>query len=160
MGNGVHYVVFLCCLLVGCDYSDHPKIQPLSEPLLLGDGSAPRVNGKVGSTDQITPAQVSYGRDMTPRLTPNVRSGQAGTIMLDFAETDIRDVVTQILGGVLHVNYTIDPAVTGAVTLHTATPLLPAEVLPTLQMLLGEVGASLGKTGGLYRVLPAGGKAG
>lgn len=160
MGNGVHYVVFLCCLLVGCDYSDHPKIQPLSEPLLLGDGSAPRVNGKVGSTDQIAPAQVSYGRDMTPRLTPNVRSGQAGTIMLDFAETDIRDVVAQILGGVLHVNYTIDPAVTGAVTLHTATPLLPAEVLPTLQMLLGEVGASLGKTGGLYRVLPVGGKAG
>ncbi|MCE2574234.1 type II secretion system secretin GspD [Komagataeibacter sp. FNDCR2] len=159
MRNRINGIVISCLLLAACDQSDRPKIQPLSEPTLLDGARAPLVNGKVGSPDQPLPAQVSYGRDTLPRLARNITQGQGGTITLDFAETDIRDVVAQILGGILHVNYTIDPAVTGAVTLHTAAPLLPTEVLPTLQMLLAEVGATLSRTDNLYRVLPSGGKA-
>ncbi|OYV32251.1 MAG: hypothetical protein B7Z80_27475 [Rhodospirillales bacterium 20-64-7] len=82
-------------------------------------------------------------------------TGGPGDVSFDFADTDIRAVVAQILGGMLHVNYTIDPGVSGTVTLHTVTPLTRAQVLPTLQTLLAQSGAVLVQTDGLYRVMPA-----
>jgi general secretion pathway protein D len=79
-----------------------------------------------------------------------------GAVSLDFADTDIRAVVAQILGNILHVTYTIDPAVHGKATLHTARPLPAAELLPTLQTLLAQNHAELVADNGLYRVVPAG----
>ena len=35
---------------------------------------------------------------------------------LDFADTDVREAVAQILGTMLGLNYSIDPAVKGTVT--------------------------------------------
>jgi general secretion pathway protein D len=64
-------------------------------------------------------------------------------------------VVAQILGTILHLTYTIDPAVHGTVTLHTATPLSNAQLLPTLQTLLAQTGGSLIEADGIYRVVPA-----
>jgi general secretion pathway protein D len=78
-----------------------------------------------------------------------------GNISFDFADTDIRTVVAQILGNILHVNYTIDPSVTGTVTLHTVTPLTRDAMLPTLQTLLAQNNAVLVQTDGLYRVMAA-----
>jgi general secretion pathway protein D len=49
--------------------------------------------------------------------------GAGGTISFNFADTDIRTVTDQILGGILHVNYTIDPGVSGTATLRTVVPL-------------------------------------
>jgi general secretion pathway protein D len=74
---------------------------------------------------------------------------------LDFADTDIREVSTQILGNILKLNYTIDPAVHGAATLRTVTPLARSQLLPVLQSLLAQNGAALVQSGGLYRVVPA-----
>ncbi|WP_431267063.1 secretin N-terminal domain-containing protein [Dankookia sp. P2] len=79
---------------------------------------------------------------------------QGGEYSLDFADTDIREVVAQVLGGMLRVNYAIDPAVRGTVTLRTAVPLTRAQLLPTLQALLAQSGAAVIEAGGLYRVLP------
>ena len=74
---------------------------------------------------------------------------------MDFADTDIREVSTQILGNILKLNYTIDPAVHGAATLRTVTPLARSQLLPVLQSLLAQNGAALVQSGGLYRVVPA-----
>ena len=79
-----------------------------------------------------------------------------GAVSLEFADTDIRAVVAQILGNILHVTYTIDPAVQGKATLHTARPLPVADLLPTLQTLLAQNQAELVADNGLYRVIPAG----
>lgn len=68
--------------------------------------------------------------------------------------------MAQILGTILKVNYTIDPAVTGTVTLHTVAPLSQDQVLPTLQTVLAQNNAVLVQNGGFYRVMPAGGAAG
>jgi len=53
------------------------------------------------------------------------------------------------------VNYTIDPAVRGTVTLRTAAPLARAQLVPALQTLLSQNGATLVQAGELYRVLPS-----
>ena len=75
-------------------------------------------------------------------------SEPGGDISLDFADTDIREVVAQILGTLLHVNYTIDPAVHGTATLHTVNPSPRSRLLPTLQALLAQNGATVVQIGG------------
>ena len=65
-------------------------------------------------------------------------------------------MIDKILGGILQVNYTIDPSVSGQVTFHTVTPLARAAMIPTLQVLLSQHKAVLVQSNGLYRVMPAG----
>ncbi len=145
-------------VLAGCSApADKPVIRPL-RPLspFANQAATPRLNGYVGSTDQPLSARVSYGRDRVPVLHSIGADTGSGSVMLDFADTDIRDAVAQILGSQLHVTYTIDPAVKGTVTLHTAAPLSNAQLLPALQTLLSQVGATLYQSGGIYRVVAAG----
>ena len=133
-------------------------------PQLLPDTNHPdnRVSGPIGSPTPLQQPVLSYGAPGTVSL-PAQQGAGAGDVSLDFADTDIREVVAQILGSILKVNYTIDPAVHGTATLHTVTPLTRSQLLPTLEALLSETGATLVNTDGLYRILPlaaAGGQAG
>lgn len=132
-----------------------------AQPVTLPPGNAApaRISGPIGRPPAPPPPSVSYGSAPTP--TPHAAGTSApatgkGDISFDFADTDIRAVVAQILGNILHVNYTIDPSVSGTVTLHTVTPLTTAQVLPTLQTLLAQNGDMLVRTNGLYRVMPTG----
>ncbi len=140
-------------LLSGCEKPETPVLSPL--PTSAANGAAsPRTNGSVGSPSP-PPAEFTYGAQggaTTAQLGGDVN---AGPYSLEFADTDIREVVSQILGGMLHVNYTIDPAVHGTVTLHTASPLSGRQLLPTLQNLLANVGAILVPGEGVFLVLPA-----
>lgn len=144
--------------LVGCNHPSPPAIAALP-PLPGGATRAPsRINGSVGSPEALPPPQVSYGTAAAPvASTVGGRGGAApaaGDITLDFADTDIREVAAQILGSILKVNYTIDPAVRGAATLHTVRPLARSELIPTLESLLVQNSAALVTNGALYRVVP------
>ncbi len=159
----------LCGALAGCgiDPRTHdvdPPLIPLAAPSRGGAVAAPRINGAVGRLDPSMPTEVSVGRNAAGGIGAEEGGGRSGggggrgDINLDFADTDIREVVAQILGTLLHANYTIDPSVHGTATLRTATPLSRAQLIPTLQALLSQNGATLvqgGGPGGLYRVLPA-----
>ncbi|MGI4978023.1 MAG: type II secretion system secretin GspD [Janthinobacterium lividum] len=160
----------LCAVLSGCGFD--PRTHDVDPPLLPlparnagGANATPRVDGPVGRLDSATPAEISIGRnaplggDGAGGTGAAGRSG-GGDINLDFADTDIREVVAQILGTMLRVNYTIDPSVHGTATLRTASPLSRSQLIPTLQALLSQSGATLVQHGGLYRVLPAAAAAG
>ncbi|WP_096527691.1 type II secretion system secretin GspD [Candidatus Nitrosoglobus terrae] len=76
-----------------------------------------------------------------------------GAILLNFENTNLREVVKTILGDILGENYLIDPAVQGTVTVQTGRPL-PKEVLvPTLENLLRMNNAALVQSKGLYKVV-------
>jgi general secretion pathway protein D len=140
----------------GCNHPSSPAIPALS-PLPNGTTAAPpRINGAIGTPDALPAVQTTYGGGSggQPSQSPAIEPGPAD-INLDFADTDIREVAAQILGSILRVNYTIDPAVHGAVTLHTAQPLNRAQLVPTLESLLSQNGAALVTNGDLYRVVPA-----
>jgi general secretion pathway protein D len=138
-----------------CAPTEGPS-RPLSPQLLPDtDHADTRVNGPIGGPMTLAGPSVSYGTPGTVSL-PAQQDAGGGDVSLDFADTDIREVIAQILGQILRVNYTIDPAVHGTATLHTVTPLARSQLLPTLQALLSETGATLVDTDGLYRVLPAG----
>jgi general secretion pathway protein D len=155
--------VITAALLAGCvakppapDAAGSPP--PLSGTQVLGTSplSAHRDTAIVPA-DNAGRVAASYGAQ-----TPLPSGGSppphlvGGAVSLDFADTDIRAVVAQVLGSILHVTYSIDPAVHGKVTLHTAHPLPSADLIPTLQTLLGENHAELIADHDFYRVVPAG----
>ena len=49
---------------------------------------------------------------------------------LAFVDADVKRVVDAVLGSLLGVDYAVDPAVTGNVTLRTAAPVRRAELIP------------------------------
>ena len=144
-----------CLLASSCARQDTVALTPLGGPEPSLATAAPRVNGPVGTTETQRAARLSYGRDAEVQIRSAAgAAGGGGDISLDFADTDIREVTARILGDILHVNYSIDPAVRGTATLHTATPLTRDQVTPALEALLAQNGATLLVAGGLYRVVP------
>ncbi len=145
--------LLLAAGLAGCAKPRTPVVTTL--PPLPGETAAAplRTNGNVGSPQATAPPQISFGTPETP-AGPATAEGAAGDISLDFADTDIREVVAQILGTILKLNYAIDPTVHGTATLRTQTPLARSQLPRVLQSLLAENGAALVQTGALYRVVP------
>ena len=77
-----------------------------------------------------------------------------GEVTLNFDGTDIREVVKVVLGDLLGVNYVLDPAVSGSVSLQTGRPLRRDMLIPTLEMLLRMNNAALVDNAGTYEVVP------
>jgi general secretion pathway protein D len=139
--------------LAGCARPPAP-LTPL--PLVSGNAGEAnlRLNGPAGSVPRV-PAQYSLAPSANVGVpSPGRSGGGGGDITLNFADTDIREVVAQMLGTLLGQNYTIDPAVRGTATLRTTNPVGRDDLLPILQTLLAQNGASLVQAGGVYRVLP------
>lgn len=143
----------------GCSPAEHPGLPtPLPAVRPGTPASMPPQNGALGTLSANGQARVSYGRSGAGVTSPNAQysGGQGGDISLDFADTDIREAASQILGNLLHANYTIDPGVHGTVTLHTTQPISRDQLVPTLDVLLSQVGATLNHSGSLYRIQEAG----
>ncbi len=88
-------------------------------------------------------------------VTPVSRAGsQPGDVTLNFSDADIREIVRVIIGDTLKLNYTIDPNVSGTATLEISKPLARSQLLPTLETLLNQNGATLTQRDGVYRVSP------
>jgi general secretion pathway protein D len=113
------------------------------------------VDGRLYAPPPLSP-RISYGAARQGNRRGQSPSGPE-QYSLDFADTDVREAVSQILGSMLGLNYAIDPAVRGTVTLRTTHPLAAAQLLPALETILGGVGAVLAHSDsdGLYRVVPA-----
>jgi general secretion pathway protein D len=147
--------------LVGCVRPpEPPPLAPLPSVSASAGMASIRQDGSVGRTTSLGSNNVSYGIAGTsassPVETPISSIGATGApVTLDFADTDIRAVAAQILGAILHASYTIDPAVHGTVSLHTSTPVSYDQLLPTLEVLLAQVNATLVSDGALYRIVPS-----
>lgn len=142
----------ILAVLAGCAPRDNPAIPALATSA-SNLAAQPRGNGAIGSP-ALPPPQVSYGSAQPAGAPGRASESTPGNFSLDFADTDIREVVAQVLGGLLHKTYTIDPNVRGNVTLHTAQPLNASQLLPTLGLMLGNAGAVLAESEGVYRVVP------
>jgi general secretion pathway protein D len=144
---------------IGCEKPPLPALAALP-PLPMGisgdlGAAGVRVNGDLGGIGSSQPIQSSIGISPGGTVPQSGATFAEGNISLDFVETDIREVATQILGTILKVNYSIDPAVHGTATIRTVVPLAPSQLLPTLQALLAQSGAALVRSGTLYRVVAA-----
>jgi hypothetical protein len=91
-----------------------------------------------------------------PGQTPFVMEGE-NNVTLNFVNADIGEVVATILGSILKMNYSIDPAVKGTINVQTVGRPLPISALmPMLEQILSLNGAALVKADGVVRVVPLG----
>lgn len=145
--------VGLLLVTSACSRSQPPVIDALPAlPNGTTVAAARRIDGPVGQTNTVGTPQVTIGRmPASPSLAAD-SAEPGGDISLDFVDTDIREIASQVLGTILHVNYTIDPTVRGTGTLRTVNPISRTRVLPALQALLVQNGATVVQSAGLYRV--------
>lgn len=128
--------------------------------------AAPRHNGRAlasipqnpaPTTAAAKPVIVRAGAAPLPSLAPAGEGGSAkpaGDVTLTFAGADIRDVIAEILGKTLKLNYVVDPAVKGPVTVDVSQPIPRADLLPMLEAVLNANGATMMRADGMIRIVP------
>jgi general secretion pathway protein D len=74
-----------------------------------------------------------------------------GMVSLNFNRADLVEII-HILAQHLRLTYTIDPEVKGIVTIHSAEPLRPEDLLPIFHQVLRMNNAVAVRTGNIYRI--------
>jgi general secretion pathway protein D len=151
-----------CVLILSACAPSHPQAPgpvatgaAIQQTSLPGAAAGGRVDGQLDNGSVPPPPSASYSVPPVIAL-PAASAAQApGDVTLNFADTDIRTIVDQILGTLLKQNYTIDSGVSGTASLHTVVPLTRDALIPALQTLLAQNNAVLVQSNGIYRVMPA-----
>lgn len=155
-----------CVLATGCVLPDHGSMD--SPKSILGSvtnadlsARSPRPDGSVASHNATSSGPLQAVTFVTPGdgVVDPIHTGQtpaAGEVNLNFQGAELREVVQAILGDTLGQTYTIDPKVSGSVTLSTARPVAKGELLSILETLLNMNGADLVKRGNAYQIVEAG----
>ncbi|TWB23676.1 type II secretion system protein D (GspD) [Nitrospirillum amazonense] len=81
-------------------------------------------------------------------------------VEMNFVNADVRSVLDAVLGGMLGLNYTIDPKVQGQVTIRTTRPLARGQALAAVDAALRTQGFAIIGGDGFYQVVPAADAAG
>lgn len=84
----------------------------------------------------------------------NAPPPSAQDIVLNFEGADLREVIRVVMGDMLAENYTIDPKVNGAVTIHTTQAISRTAVMPILETVLRMNGAAMVRENGAYKISP------
>jgi len=143
--------------LATCEPLPLSSVPSQSETSTALQPAAPRVNAVIPGDRNRQGIFEARGVPTSPALptSPSAGAGgEEGDVTLTFVDTDIREIVRTILGTTLKLNYTIDPSVQGTASLEIAKPLPRSQVLPTLETLLNQNGATLIVRNGIYRVAP------
>lgn len=125
----------------------HAEVDVSTQPLAVGEPK--RINRK-GS-------QIAYGTDRFVDQSRGINHAEAlpdGDIVLNFSDTDIRELAQAVLGDVLGLNFVVDLESQGRITLRTNRPIPKSAVLPTLETTLNAGGLALSKEGDIYRIVP------
>jgi general secretion pathway protein D len=114
--------------------------------------------GGASSTGQMPVAQVYHGAsEEFAAGAPGARASATGdSFDLNFENTDVAGVCKVVLGDILGLTYTVDPRVTGPISLSSARAVPKRDLLPLLESTLKLANATLIKEGPLYKVMPAG----
>ena len=156
--------------LVGCSRSvDTTPRLALDEPLprsMRGVPPAPVADLSLGSelrNSHVSSPLIVHGFEPRRRTAgvANDRSldSQDGSYVLNFDNTDIKDVLKAVLGDMLQIDYSVDPAVQGNISLHTAKGIGRSAVLPVFEDALRVAGVVLIPQGNGFTVAPLQGAA-
>ncbi|MGH7887929.1 MAG: hypothetical protein ACREPG_08695, partial [Candidatus Binatia bacterium] len=125
---------------------------------------APQAQGQTpaGPTPQLPGPPVAVAPQETAAPTPPIPQRRAapapsfpsgGMVSLNFNRADLVEII-HIIAQQLRLTYTIDPDVKGTVTINSAEPLRPEDLLPVFHQLLRMNGAVAVRTGNLYHIAP------
>jgi general secretion pathway protein D len=162
----------------------HQALALAAIPLLVACAQQPVVSGAPGAPAEATAKPASAPKPVTAAPAPSAEDERArifkgngivvrgqgiggalppagkspaqggGPVVLNFEGADLREVVRNILGDILHEGYEIDPRVGGQVTIRTSSGI-PREALPaTLETLLRMNGATMVREDNLWKIVP------
>ncbi len=86
-------------------------------------------------------------------LKPAEGSGPEAAVSLNLENADLYQVL-RIVGSELKINYVVDPAVKGSVTINTSTSVSRKDLFSVLEMILELNGAAAVKANGYYSIVP------
>ena len=119
-------------------------------PVALNFGA--NTNRAFGAPEVVLGTGTFVGPSRSPPGPQVTTVGDAVT--LDFSNVDIRDVLKNVLGDLLKVSYTVDPAVQGTITLQTGRPIPRTSIIEVLETTLQLSGVALVARSGLYVAVP------
>lgn len=93
-------------------------------------------------------------RTAAPPKGSNIRYDARNGYNLAFVDADVKRVIDAVLGSMLGLDYSVDPAVQGNITLRTSQAVSRESLLPLLENALRSVDAVIVVQGSSYRVLP------
>ena len=157
-------LLVLALSLTGCQSGGLPQGGgPSPFASIFSTDLSPRAKAPAAATGAQPSGATTRGGEMVflgaaggDRANATVSSYAPGDVTLNFQNADIKEVVQSILGNALKVNYTIDPTVSGTVTISSARPVAHDDLIPILEVVLQTNGAALMRDGELYRVVPEG----
>jgi general secretion pathway protein D len=104
-------------------------------------------------TPSLAPGPPQAPAPTLPQAAPRTAAPSISGASLVFNNADLIQVV-QVIANLLHLNYVLDPAVKGTVTITTMGDISSADLMQILQTLLRINGASAIQTGNLWQIVP------
>ena len=147
--------------LGGCaSAGDAPRTSATPPPAQSVERQAPSTIIDTGAPTEEMPrpkTEIFSGSDTFVRP-PAARHGASAAgvdgVTLDFADADVKDVVRTVFGEILKVPYSIDPQITGKITLKTSDPLAKKDVIAALETALRVNGAAVVLANNVYNIVP------
>lgn len=116
--------------------------------------TAPQASPQAANPPASTPAQSPAGPPPTePQKDATPAAASASGVSFRLENADLLQFVS-IIAAQLKINYIVDPAVKGTVSITTMGDLKPDDLFPILQSVLEMNGATAVQTGGFYRIVP------
>ena len=162
-------LMFAISLALGaCGTNRFAQRPPAWADTLQDAGQPLQVSGQAGDAPPVTapPADDATRQDLgfyrpgsgvVVRPAPAIADARPqadGDVKLNFQNANLLEVIKVILGDMLEISYTVDPAVQGTVSMQTTGALRRDDLIPTLELLLRMNGAALITSQGVYRVVP------
>ncbi len=163
-GHPLRLLTLAClAMLAGC-VAPPPKVP---SALDFGRSGDARTAGGIGEQPQLgptktvisqsprPPAQIGGNlRPIAPKLNP---SEEAGDLSVSFEQIALPAFIQAVYGGILKVNYSVDPAVsarTELITFRTPKPMSAARLIEVSAQLLRSYGVAVQDFGGVLRMVP------
>jgi general secretion pathway protein D len=120
------------------------NVQPLS--------GSPNVPARA-ATPQVVPGTGEFAHPTTPDA-GTAPIAPDGDVTFNFVNADVHEVLRELLGEQLHLQYVVDAKVQGTVTAQTGGPIPRSAVLSSLESILRASGVALIQVGSSYRAVP------
>lgn len=133
LGNGTALAATASLLILsGC--MEQRAVQPLPGPPLTAE-EADRADGLLEGPQ--ASATIVAGEPARPVTIPSAQAAPApGDIRLNFPNADVRVAAKAVLGDLLRLEYSVDPSVSGTVSVVTASPVARSAVLDLFERAL------------------------
>lgn len=108
------------------------------------------------ATDEKLPNEFIFPRNIDKvenRLSGIKHEGELIEFTFNFNNADIKEVIKQLLGDILGINYIIDKKVAGTITVNTSGKIYKDELFSIVQTMLDINGFTIAKDGKIYKIL-------